>query len=54
MPSNIGTPKAIKNLRTSGAIGAAPEMQILHLLNPNFFFKVLKDKIVIDKKIFLQ
>ena len=43
--SNIGTPKAIKNFNTSGDIGAAPEIAMAILLNPNFFFSVLKDNI---------
>ena len=41
--SKIGTPKAIKNFSTSGAIGAAPEIAMEILLNPNFFFSDLKD-----------
>ena len=43
--SNIGTPRAIKNFNTSGAIGAAPEIAMAILLNPNFFLSVLKDNI---------
>ena len=43
-PSKIGTPKAIKNFKISGAMGAAPEIAVSALLNPSFFFNVLKDK----------
>ena len=34
----------MKNLRTSGAIGAAPETADWAFINPNFFLKVLKER----------
>ena len=43
-PSKIGTPNAKKNLRISGAIGAAPDIAVSALLNPNFFLRALKER----------